>query len=122
MIEHELAHLPCAARKDRLHDIGVIVWPRAILEALGRHQRKCIVERVRRLLAAMIIPGGLLLIAPAILAGAFMASIDNAPVSLIRSTARIDMLPIRMCVLITAAFLLMLIMEWTAGLTRRMHD
>jgi putative spermidine/putrescine transport system permease protein len=81
------------------------------------------------------------LIAPGIFAGAFlafMASIDNVPVSLFLSTARTDMLPIRMWgmmestldpriaavsgVLITAAFLLMLIMEWTVGLTRRMHD
>jgi putative spermidine/putrescine transport system permease protein len=81
------------------------------------------------------------LIAPGILAGAFlafMASIDNVPVSLFLSTARTDMLPIRMWgmmestldpriaavsgVLITSAFLLMLIMEWTVGLTRRMRD
>jgi putative spermidine/putrescine transport system permease protein len=81
------------------------------------------------------------LIAPGIFAGAFlafMASIDNVPVSLFLSTARTDMLPIRMWgmmestldpriaavsgVLITAAFLLMLIMEWTVGLTRRMRD
>lgn len=81
------------------------------------------------------------LIAPGILAGAFlsfMASIDNVPVSLFLSTARTDMLPIRMWgmmestldpriaavsgVLIAAAFLLMLVMEWTVGLTRRMRD
>jgi putative spermidine/putrescine transport system permease protein len=81
------------------------------------------------------------LIAPGIFAGAFlafMASIDNVPVSLFLSTARTDMLPIRMWgmmestldpriaavsgVLIAAAFLLMLIMEWTVGLTRRMRD
>lgn len=81
------------------------------------------------------------LIAPGIFAGAFlafMASIDNVPVSLFLSTARTDMLPIRMWgmmestldpriaavsgVLITAAFLLMLVMEWTVGLTRRMRD
>jgi putative spermidine/putrescine transport system permease protein len=81
------------------------------------------------------------LIAPGIFAGAFlafMASIDNVPVSLFLSTARTDMLPIRMWgmmestldpriaavsgVLITAAFLLMLIMEWTVGLTRRMRE
>jgi putative spermidine/putrescine transport system permease protein len=81
------------------------------------------------------------LITPGILAGAFlafMASIDNVPVSLFLSTARTDMLPIRMWgmmestldpriaavsgVLIAAAFLLMLIMEWTVGLTRRMRD
>jgi putative spermidine/putrescine transport system permease protein len=81
------------------------------------------------------------LIAPGIAAGAFlafMASIDNVPVSLFLSNARTDTLPIRMWgmmestldvrvaavsgVLITAAFLLMLIMEWTVGLTRRMRD
>ena len=81
------------------------------------------------------------LIAPGIFAGAFlafMASIDNVPVSLFLSTARTDMLPIRMWgmmestldpriaavsgVLIAAAFLLMLIMEWTVGLTRRMRE
>lgn len=81
------------------------------------------------------------LIAPGIFAGAFlafMASIDNVPVSLFLSTARTDMLPIRMWgmmestldpriaavsgVLIAASFLLMLIMEWTVGLTRRMRD
>ena len=81
------------------------------------------------------------LIFPGIAAGAFlafMASIDNVPVSLFLSTARTDMLPIRMWgmmestldpriaavsgVLIAAAFLLMLLMEWTVGLTRRMRD
>ena len=81
------------------------------------------------------------LIAPGIAAGAFlafMASIDNVPVSLFLSTARTDMLPIRMWgmmeaaldvrlaaisgVLITAAFLLMLLMERAVGLTRRMRD
>ena len=81
------------------------------------------------------------LIAPGIAAGAFlafMASIDNVPVSLFLSNARTDTLPIRMWgmmestldvrvaavsgVLITAAFLLMLVMEWTVGLTRRMRD
>jgi putative spermidine/putrescine transport system permease protein len=81
------------------------------------------------------------LIAPGIFAGAFlafMASIDNVPVSLFLSTARTDMLPIRMWgmmestldpriaavsgVLITSAFLLMLVMEWTVGLTRRMRE
>jgi len=81
------------------------------------------------------------LIAPGIAAGAFlafMASIDNVPVSLFLSNARTDTLPIRMWgmmestldvrvaavsgVLITAAFVLMLIMEWTVGLTRRMRD
>lgn len=81
------------------------------------------------------------LIFPGIAAGAFlafMASIDNVPVSLFLSTARTDMLPIRMWgmmestldpriaavsgVLIASAFLLMLFMEWTVGLTRRMRD
>ncbi|SJZ37422.1 putative spermidine/putrescine transport system permease protein [Enhydrobacter aerosaccus] len=81
------------------------------------------------------------LIAPGIAAGAFLAfmsSIDNVPVSLFLSTARTDMLPIRMWgmmessldvriaaisgVLIAAAFLLMLFMEWTVGLTRRMRE
>ena len=81
------------------------------------------------------------LIAPGIFAGAFLAfvaSMDNVPVSLFLSSARTDMLPIRMWgmmestldpriaavsgVLIAAAFLLMLVMEWTVGLTRRMRD
>jgi putative spermidine/putrescine transport system permease protein len=81
------------------------------------------------------------LIFPGIAAGAFlafMASIDNVPVSLFLSNARTDTLPIRMWgmmestldvrvaavsgVLITAAFVLMLVMEWTVGLTRRMRD
>ena len=81
------------------------------------------------------------LIFPGIAAGAFlafMASIDNVPVSLFLSNARTDTLPIRMWgmmestldvrvaavsgVLITSAFVLMLIMEWTVGLTRRMRD
>lgn len=81
------------------------------------------------------------LIAPGIAAGAFLAfmsSIDNVPVSLFLSNARTDTLPIRMWgmmestldvrvaavsgVLITSAFVLMLVMEWTVGLTRRMRD
>src|SRR4029450_4863508 len=81
------------------------------------------------------------LIAPGIAAGAFlafMASIDNVPVSLFLSNARPAPLPIRMWgmmestldvrvaavsgVLIALAFTLMLIMEWTVGLTRRMRD
>jgi putative spermidine/putrescine transport system permease protein len=81
------------------------------------------------------------LIAPGIAAGAFlafMASMDNVPVSLFLSNARTDTLPIRMWgmmestldvrvaavsgVLIACALTLMLIMEWTVGLTRRMRD
>ncbi|UYN93510.1 MAG: ABC transporter permease [Enhydrobacter sp.] len=88
---------------------------------------------MRRVVLPLILPG--------IAAGAFlsfMASLDNVPVSLFLSTARTDMLPIRMWgmmestldpriaavsgVLIAAAFLLMLVMEWTVGLTRRMRD
>lgn len=78
------------------------------------------------------------LIAPGIAAGAFLAfiaSLDNVPVSLFLSTARTDMLPIRMWgmmestldvrvaaasgVLIGAVILLMLVMERLVGLTRR---
>jgi putative spermidine/putrescine transport system permease protein len=81
------------------------------------------------------------LIFPGIAAGAFLAfmsSVDNVAVSLFLSNARTDMLPIRMWgmmeatldvriaaisgILIAAAFLLMLLMEWTVGLTRRMRD
>jgi putative spermidine/putrescine transport system permease protein len=80
------------------------------------------------------------LIAPGIAAGAFlafMASVDNVPVSLFLSSARTDMLPIRMWgmmestldvrvaavsgVLIVAAFVLMIVMERLVGLTRRMR-
>jgi putative spermidine/putrescine transport system permease protein len=80
------------------------------------------------------------LIAPGIAAGAFlafMASVDNVPVSLFLSSARTDMLPIRMWgmmestldvrvaavsgTLIFAAFVLMLAMERLTGLTRRMR-
>jgi putative spermidine/putrescine transport system permease protein len=80
------------------------------------------------------------LIAPGIAAGAFlafMASMDNVPVSLFLSSARTDMLPIRMWgmmestldvrvaavsgTLILAAFVLMLVMERLTGLTRRMR-
>ena len=80
------------------------------------------------------------LIAPGIAAGAFlafMASVDNVPVSLFLSSARTDMLPIRMWgmmestldvrvaavsgTLILVAFLLMLVMERLTGLTRRMR-
>ena len=80
------------------------------------------------------------LIAPGIAAGAFlafMASVDNVPVSLFLSSARTDMLPIRMWgmmestldvrvaavsgTLILAVFVLMLVMERFTGLTRRMR-
>ncbi len=80
------------------------------------------------------------LIAPGIAAGAFlafMASVDNVPVSLFLSSARTDMLPIRMWgmmestldvrvaavsgTLILVAFILMLVMERFTGLTRRMR-
>jgi putative spermidine/putrescine transport system permease protein len=80
------------------------------------------------------------LIAPGIGAGAFlafMASVDNVPVSLFLSSARTDMLPIRMWgmmestldvrvaaasgVLIAVAFVLMVGMERLVGLTRRMR-
>jgi putative spermidine/putrescine transport system permease protein len=80
------------------------------------------------------------LIAPGIAAGAFlafMASVDNVPVSLFLSSARTDMLPIRMWgmmestldvrvaavsgTLIVIAFVLMLVMERLTGLTRRMR-
>jgi putative spermidine/putrescine transport system permease protein len=79
------------------------------------------------------------LIAPGIVAGAFLAfvaSLDNVPVSLFLSNARTDMLPIRMWgmiestldvrvaaisgVLIASVIILMLIMERLVGLTRRM--
>lgn len=80
------------------------------------------------------------LIAPGIAAGAFlafMASVDNVPVSLFLSSARTDMLPIRMWgmmestldvrvaavsgTLILGTLLLMLVMERMVGLTRRMR-
>jgi putative spermidine/putrescine transport system permease protein len=80
------------------------------------------------------------LIAPGVAAGAFlafMASVDNVPVSLFLSSARTDMLPIRMWgmmestldvrvaavsgTLILVAFTLMLVMERLTGLTRRMR-
>jgi putative spermidine/putrescine transport system permease protein len=79
------------------------------------------------------------IIAPGILAGAFLAfiaSLDNVPVSLFLSNARTDMLPIRMWgmmeatldvrvaavsgVLISAVVILMIVMERAVGLTRRM--
>lgn len=80
------------------------------------------------------------LIAPGIAAGgflAFMGSVDNVPVSLFLSSARTDMLPIRMWgmmestldvrvaavsgTLIVFVFVLMLVMERLTGLTRRMR-
>ncbi len=79
------------------------------------------------------------LIAPGIAAGAFLAfiaSMDNVPVSLFLSTARTSMLPIRMWgmmestldvriaaiagVLIVAILILMVVMDRFTGLTRRM--
>ena len=79
------------------------------------------------------------LIAPGILAGAFLAfvsSMDNVPVSLFLSNARTGMLPIRMWgmmestldvrvaaiagVLIAATLVLMLVVDRLTGLTRRM--
>jgi putative spermidine/putrescine transport system permease protein len=66
-----------------------------------------------------------------------MASVDNVPVSLFLSSARTDMLPIRMWgmmestldvrvaavsgVLMVAAVVLMVVMERLVGLTRRMR-
>jgi len=80
------------------------------------------------------------IILPGIAAGAFlafMASLDNVPVSLFLADARSDMLPIRMWgmmestldvriaavsgVLIAAVLVLMLVMERVVGLTRRMR-
>ena len=80
-------------------------------------------------------------IAPGIAAGAFLAfiaSMDNVPVSLFLSGPRSDMLPIRLWgmmdstldvrvaavsgVLIGATLLLMLIMERLVGLSRRLRD
>ena len=79
------------------------------------------------------------LIAPGIAAGAFLAfiaSIDNVPVSLFLSNARTDMLPIRMWgmmeltldvrvaaasgVLIASVVVLVVLMERLVGLSRRM--
>jgi putative spermidine/putrescine transport system permease protein len=79
------------------------------------------------------------LIAPGIFAGAFLAfvaSMDNVPVSLFLSSARTDMLPIRMWgmmestldvrvaavsgVLILVVLVLMFVMDRLTGLTRRM--
>jgi len=80
-------------------------------------------------------------IAPGIAAGAFLAfvaSLDNVPVSLFLAGPRSDMLPIRMWgmmesmldvrvaavsgVLIAAVLVLMLVMERVVGLTRRLRD
>lgn len=81
------------------------------------------------------------MIAPGIAAGAFLAfvaSLDNVPVSLFLAGPRSDMLPIRMWgmmesmldvrvaavsgVLIAAVIVLMLVMERVVGLTRRLRD
>ena len=81
------------------------------------------------------------IIAPGIFAGAFlafMASIDNVPVSLFLSGPRSDMLPIRLWgmmestldvrvaavsgVFIATVICLMLLMERVVGLTKRMRD
>lgn len=81
------------------------------------------------------------LIMPGIAAGAFLAfiaSLDNVPVSLFLSSARTDMLPIRMWgmmesvldvrvaaisgVLIVSVLVLSLIMDRLVGLTRRMNS
>lgn len=79
------------------------------------------------------------LIMPGVAAGAFLAfvsSLDNVPVSLFLSSANTDMLPIRLWgmmetaldvrvaaasgVLVTAAFVLLLVMERAVGLAKRM--
>jgi putative spermidine/putrescine transport system permease protein len=79
------------------------------------------------------------IIAPGVAAGAFLAfiaSIDNVPVSLFLSNARTSMLPIRMWgmmestldvrvaaisgVLIAVILILMIVMDRLVGLTRRM--
>lgn len=86
----------------------------------------------RRVTLPLIMPG---IAAGAILA--FIASLDNVPVSLFLSTARTDMLPIRMWgmmestldvrvaavsgVLIAVVLVLMLVMERLVGLTRRVR-
>jgi len=81
------------------------------------------------------------IIAPGIFAGAFlafMASIDNVPVSLFLSGPRSDMLPIRLWgmiestldvrvaavsgLFVTTVILLMLLMERIVGLTKRIRD
>ena len=86
----------------------------------------------RRVTLPLILPG---IAAGAILA--FIASLDNVPVSLFLATARTDMLPIRMWgmmestldvrvaavsgVLIAVVLVLMLVMERLVGLTRRIR-
>ena len=88
---------------------------------------------LRRVTLPIILPG---IIAGAFLA--FMASMDNVPISLFLSGPRADMLPIRMWgmiestldvrvaavsgVLIATVLCLMLLMERLVGLTRRMRD
>ena len=69
---------------------------------------------------------------------AFMASIDNVPVSLFLSSPRSDMLPIRLWgmmestldvriaavsgIFIVSVLVLMLVMERLVGLSRRLND
>src|SRR3954469_5818382 len=79
------------------------------------------------------------LIAPGVLAGAFLAfvlSFDNVPVSIFLSSVRTDMLPVRMWgmmetsldvrvaaisgILIVVTVVSTLIMEWLVGITRRL--
>lgn len=88
---------------------------------------------LRRVTLPIILPG---IVAGAFLA--FMASMDNVPISLFLSGPRADMLPIRMWgmmestldvrvaavsgVLIATVLCLMLLMERLVGLTRRMRD
>jgi putative spermidine/putrescine transport system permease protein len=87
----------------------------------------------------LLIAGHLVVIAPGIAAGCFLAfisSMDNVPVSLFLSNARTGMLPIRMWgmmestldvriaaiagVLILATLVLVIVMDWLTGLTKRM--
>ena len=81
------------------------------------------------------------IIAPGVVAGAFLAfiaSLDNVPVSLFLTNARTDMLPIRMWgmiestldvrvaaisgLLILAVLVLMILLDRFVGLTRRMSS
>ena len=72
------------------------------------------------------------------LAGAFVASLDNVPVSLFLGSARTDMLPIRMWgmmensldvrvaaisgLLIALSFIVLLLMDRVSGITRRLSQ